>query len=81
MWQRPRNQLRKRLAAVRPSAEANIPLDIPLDTFNLPATPPQEKLQQQAETRSRRWPLQQRRATVKMQVDYRNARCKQGEER
>ncbi|CAH8287843.1 unnamed protein product [Schistosoma intercalatum] len=73
-WQRHRNQLRKRLAPDRPSTESNIPLDILLDTFNLPATPPQEKPQQQTETRPRRWPIRERRATVRMQVDPRKAR-------
>ncbi|VDP35107.1 unnamed protein product [Schistosoma curassoni] len=73
-WQRHRNQLRKRLAPDRPSTESNIPLDILLDTFNLPATPPKEKPQQQAETRPRRWPIRERRVTVRMQVDPRKAR-------
>ncbi|CAH8633242.1 unnamed protein product [Schistosoma bovis] len=73
-WQRHRNQLRKRLAPDRLSTESNIPLDILLDTFNLPATPPPEKPQQQTETRPRRWPIRERRATIRMQVDPRKAR-------
>ncbi|CAH8575264.1 unnamed protein product [Schistosoma guineensis] len=72
-WTRHRNQLRKRIAPDI-STGLNLPLDILLDTFNLPATLSQEKPQQQAETRPRRWPIRERRATVKMQVDPRKAR-------
>ncbi|CAH8590438.1 unnamed protein product [Schistosoma margrebowiei] len=72
-WTRHRNQLRKRIAPDHPSNAVNLPLDILLDTFNLPAAPPQEA-QQQADPRPRRWPLRQRRTTVKMQVDPRKAR-------
>ncbi|CAH8666328.1 unnamed protein product [Schistosoma bovis] len=73
-WTRHRNQLRKRIAPDHPSTGLNLPLDILLDTFNLPATLPQEKPQQQSETRPRRWPIRERRAIVKMQVDPRKAR-------
>ncbi|CAH8585253.1 unnamed protein product [Schistosoma margrebowiei] len=72
-WTRHRNQLRKRIAPDHPSNGVNLPLDILLDTFNLPAAPSQEA-QQQADPRPRRWPLRQRRTTVKMQVDPRKAR-------
>ncbi|CAH8561864.1 unnamed protein product [Schistosoma margrebowiei] len=72
-WTRHRNQLRKRIAPDHPSNAVNLPFDILLDTFNLPAAPPQEA-RQQADPRPRRWPLRQRRTTVKMQVDPRKAR-------
>ncbi|VDP03759.1 unnamed protein product, partial [Schistosoma mattheei] len=70
-WTRHRNQLRKRIASDRPSKGENLRLDIMLDTFNLPPAPPREEAQQQAEPRPGRWPLRQRRTTVKMQVDPR----------
>ncbi|VDO99641.1 unnamed protein product [Schistosoma mattheei] len=73
MWTRRRNQLGKRIAPDHSSTGVNIPLDILLDTFNLPAAPPQEA-QQQSDPSHRRWLLRQRRTTVKMRVDPRKVR-------
>ncbi|CAH8452171.1 unnamed protein product [Schistosoma rodhaini] len=72
-WTRHRNQLRKRLTPERPSTEVKIPLDVLLDTFNLPAVPTHEE-DQKVDLRSRRWSLRQRRQTVRMQVDPKNVR-------
>ena len=58
-WTRHRNQLRKRLTPERPSTEVKIPLDVLLDTFNLPAVPTHEETQK-VDLRSRRWSLRQR---------------------
>ncbi|CAH8596854.1 unnamed protein product [Schistosoma turkestanicum] len=73
-WSRHRNQIRRRLAPDRPSRAESLPLDILLDTFNLPRAPPREETQQQAVLRSRRYPLRQRRTIVKMQVNHRRTR-------
>ncbi|CAH8528184.1 unnamed protein product [Schistosoma rodhaini] len=72
-WTRHRNQLRKRLTPERPSTEVKIPLDVLLDTFNLPAVPTHEETQK-VDLRSRRWLLRQRRKTVRMQVDPKSVR-------
>lgn len=53
-WTRHQNQLRKRLFPDHPSRSRNLPLEVLLDTFNLPAVPTEEVLQQ-IEGRSIRW--------------------------
>nr|CAX83703.1 Gag-Pol polyprotein [Schistosoma japonicum] len=73
-WTRHRNQLRKRAAADCPTSTRNLPLEVLLDTFNLPPSQVEKTEQKPVNIRSRRQSLRQRRQTVKLQVNPRNVR-------